>query len=170
VIVVLSAIGWIMLVAGGSEADALDQIGSSGSSVGAFLQPAGGTTLPRIRYERAGESITITNGGSVALSNDLELAVTVSPYPPTTFDLDVDLRLVDATGAPVDDASIHADWDMAVMFHGPFFTAFDARGDGRYTAHFDVFMYGPWELITHVSSPSHRTPDELPISIYVWPE
>jgi len=167
-IIVVSLIGFAVLATDGSESAAAP--GIEGSSLSAFLQPAEGGRTLRIKYEQNDEIESIRNGGVVPLSDELLLYVSVSPYPPTSFDATVDLHLTTVDGADVDDATVTASWDMAIMYHGPFSTDFVHTGDGHYAAHFDFFMYGPWEITTHITSPTHQTPADLPISIYVWPE
>jgi len=110
------------------------------------------------------------NGASIALADDLQVAVTVTPFPPTTFDATVDLLLTTADGTPIVDAEVITVWDMAVMWHGPFETRFANLGDGHYLARFDFFMFGPWQLETQVRVPRHAPVDDISISIYTWPE
>lgn len=124
----------------------------------------------RLKYEGPHGTETLSNGGSIVLADDLILQVVVSPYPPSTFDVDVELRLTDAGGRPIDDATVTADWDMVFMWHGPFPARFDHIGDGRYVASLDLFMFGPWEVVTTVAAPGHEPFDNVSLSIYVWPE
>ncbi len=164
-IIALSAIGFMTL---GRNDDAP---ASQSSSVGDFLNPAGGSDgIVRIRYETPDGTTALANGGMIPIGDDLQLQVSISPFPPTDFDVDVEFRLTTSTGGPIDDASVRAEWDMPFMFHGPFETAFEPSGDGRYTAPFDFFMFGPWELMTFVSAPGHPPSEPLALSIYVWPE
>ncbi|MEE8330329.1 MAG: hypothetical protein V3R84_01000 [Acidimicrobiia bacterium] len=166
IVVVLSAIGFFML-GGDSEPQAVEL-----STVGDFLQPGASATagLDRLRYEGPNGTTSLANGGVVALTDDLNMQVSLSPYPPTTFDIDIDLFLTNAAGQPIVDASISADWDMILMWHGPFETDFQSLGDGHYAASFDLFMVGPWEVATQVTSPVLDQPVALPLTIYVWPE
>jgi len=171
VIVLVSAVGFLTLLL-------TDDLAASGSSLsdlsssGAFLEPdaEAGTELglDRLTYLADGESVVIPNGGVVPLG-DLELEVVISPYPPTNFDLTVDLAPRTVQGEALSDAKITADWDMTVMQHGPFETAFDNRGDGTFTAFFDLFMVGPWLLDLSVEAPG-VPPSEVSLIIYVWPE
>ena len=170
VILVLSAVGFLMLASQAPAGFAEESEEDSLSSLGEFLQPALTTETARIRYEVGDLVEFLPNGGVVPLSDDLRLEVAISPYPPTKFDIAVDLRLTTAAGVAVGDAAIAGTWDMPVMPHGPFTTDFVNAGDGHYVASFDFFMFGPWEIVTDISSPSHETPTDLPISIYVWPE
>lgn len=166
-IVLLSGTGFAMLVV----AEQPEDLGRS--SIGDYLTQgeAGANEAPsRIKYLTPDREISIDNGGTVALSDDLNLTVTVSPYPPTTFNIDVDLLVTDASGAPVEGATVTSEWDMVFMWHGPFDTEFQAVGDGRYTAPFHFFMVGPWELVTQVTAPGYQNPDPLSLFIYIWPE
>jgi hypothetical protein len=170
-IVAASTTGILMLMA--SSTPAIDQAASASlSSSGDFLQPGAATQAGpvRIKYEGPDGIESVANGGLVPLGNDLQLGVSVSPYPPTSFDLDVDLYLTTTEGEPVIDAEVIAVWDMIVMYHGPFETRFTNLGNGHYAAPFEFFMFGPWELATHVTSPSHGSPETIALSIYVWPE
>ena len=171
-IVLVSTVGFLMLLltedlaASGSS---LDDLSSSGD----FLErdpTADAYDFERLTYELDEVQIEIPNHGLVPLADDLVLEVGVSPYPPTTFDLDVELILRTAAGEPVTDAAISTVWDMSIMYHGPFNTEFTSSGDGRYTAFFDLFMVGPWELDLTISVPRAGNPQQVTIRVYVWPE
>ncbi len=159
---------WLM-----SAAESAAMTPNSGSSVAGFLtqDPKVSALGPiRLKYQGADGPISLANNGTVALADDLQLSVSITPYPPTTFDADVDLHLTDGLGAPIDGAMMRVHWDMAVMSHGPFDTTFSPTGDGHYTAPFHFFMFGPWMLDVSVSAPGHEQPKNLTLSIYVWPE
>jgi len=144
------------------EGDAAD-----GPTSADLLRP-GGAATGRMRYQSATAEANLANGGIISLPGGMELAVTVSPFPPTEFTTDVELRLTDAAGSPVTNAVITTEWDM-VMVHGPFFTAFEHVGDGLYRApSFDFFMFGPWQIDAAIVTPQ----DEVAVSlaIFVWPE
>ena len=170
-IVALSTVGAIGLLAtpsGLGQSDASDPSAAAG-----FLTPAEGAALTggaRLHYEAGERLVNLANGGVVPLSDDLALTVTVSPYPPTDFDVSVDLLVTTLDGQPVTDADISSVWDMTVMHHGPFETVFRPIGDGHYAASFDFFMFGPWKLTTRVVAPSRGTDDLVILSIYNWPE
>ena len=172
VIAVLSATGFLLLAftedlaASGSS---LDDLSSSGD----FLErdpTAEKYDFERLTYELDEVQIEMPNHGLVPLADDLALEVAVSPYPPTTFDLDVELILRTAAGEPVTDAFISTVWDMSIMYHGPFHTDFVPGGDGSYTAFFDLFMVGPWELDLTIAVPGAGNPQQVTIRVYVWPE
>jgi hypothetical protein len=171
-IVLLSATGFLLLAftedlaASGSSLDDL-------SSSGAFLErdpTVDAYDFERLTYELDEEQIEIPNHGLVPLGDDLVLEVAVGPYPPTTFDLDVELILRTAAGEPITDAVISTVWDMSIMYHGPFNTDFTSLGDGRYAAFFDLFMVGPWELNLTILVPEQGNPQQVTIRVYVWPE
>ena len=172
VIVALSAVGFLLLLFTEDVAASGSSLGDLSSS-GEFLerdaaaQPRG---LDRLTYQIGDERVVIPNHGIVPLSDDLILAVSVSPYPPTSFDLDVEVVLATAEGEPIADANITAIWDMTIMHHGPFEAEFTNSGDGRYAAFFDLFMVGPWGLDLDVSVPGYQNPDQVSVIIYVWPE
>jgi len=172
VIVLVSTAGFLMLLLA-------EDLAASGSSLsdlstsGDFLQPGSDGTaelgLDRLTFQSGGESRVIPNHGVVSLG-DVQLEVAVSPYPPTSFDLDVELVATSTAGEAVTDADIVAIWDMTVMHHGPFETHFTNIGDGRYTAFFDLFMVGPWELELSVAAPGVQPAEDVSLIIYVWPE
>lgn len=166
-VVLVSLGGFWMMSAAELEAATVE----SGSSIESFLTQGASASGPiRIKYQGPNGSVSLSNHDEVRLSDDLSVTVAITPYPPTTFDADVDLLLTDASGAPIDGASIIVDWDMAVMGHGPFNTTFESVGNGHYTAPFHFFMFGPWLLETAVSIPGQQQPSNITLSIYVWPE
>jgi hypothetical protein len=163
--VAFSGTGLLLLQTGsGSETTAA---GISSSSD--FLQAASPTGIPRIRIWQDGDPLSIQNGDSIAVGDDLVLAVTVNPYPPTQFDIEVDFALSTPDGTPIADADLTVVWDMLIMGHGPFQTEFENVGDGHYRAGLDLFMFGPWDLALEIS-PTFDVPDDLSVSLYVWPE
>jgi hypothetical protein len=166
-ILAMSGAGFALLVVAEQPVDA------GRSSIGDYLiqDAAVAKAEPsRIKYLTPDREVPINNGGTVALSEELNLTVSVRPYPPTTFNIDVDLLLTDASGAPVDGATVTSEWDMVFMWHGPFDAEFQPLGDGRYTAAFHFFMVGPWKLVTRVTAPGYQEPDPLSLFIYIWPE
>ncbi len=167
----LSSTGFVMLSAAEAPNAAAD-FDLFDSSSSDFLQPAAGSEEgpDRIKYLSDDGPRSLANGGVVPLGANLQMGVTVSPYPPNTFDIDLDLYLTTTDGEPVIDADIVAVWDMTVMWHGPFDTPFTSRGDGHYVAPFHFFMFGPWQLVTRISVPDHDLIDDLAIDIYTWPE
>lgn len=167
----LSSTGFVMLFAAETP-DAAVGLEAFDSVSSDFLQPAAGTdqTPGRIKYLSQDGPMSLANGGVVPLAADLQVAVTVSPYPPTSFDLDLDLYLTTTEGEPVLDADIASVWDMTVMWHGPFDTPFTNLGDGHYVAPFHFFMFGPWQMVNRIAVPGHDPIDDLAISIYTWPE
>jgi hypothetical protein len=166
-IVVLSSTGFALL----TVAEQPERAGRSSIDDYLIQDAAVAKAEPsRIKYLTPDREVPINNGGTVALSEELNLTVSVRPYPPTTFNIDVDLLLTDASGAPVDGATVTSEWDMVFMWHGPFDAEFQPLGDGRYTAAFHFFMVGPWKLVTRVTAPGYQEPDPLSLFIYIWPE
>jgi len=170
-VVLLSATGFLLLSSAQDPAagSSLDDLSSSGAFLvrDAAAQPLG---LDRLTYQFGDERVVIPNHGIIPLSDDLALEVSVSPYPPTSFDLDVEFVLTTVQGEPIADATITAIWDMTIMHHGPFEAQFTSSGDGRYAAFFDLFMVGPWGLDLNMSVPGYQNPDQVSVIIYVWPE
>jgi len=170
-VVAISAVG---LVIGLAEESSLASRGPVADSTSVnFLQPGGGGGVQgaaRLHYEAGGESVAIANGGQVPLGQDFQVAVTTNPYPPASFDIEVDLYVTTLDGTPVVDAEVVSVWDMVVMWHGPFETRYTNLGNGHYLASFDMFMFGPWELVTYFSVPSQSESIPITLSIYTWPE
>lgn len=168
-IVALSVTGFFFMAA--AETSALEAGSDFTSSDFLTRAPSTNTDGPaRLRFVGPEGVEVLQNGETIAVGEDLFVTVSVSPYPPSDFNVDVDLHLTDATGTPVTDASVTSDWDMIFMFHGPFSSSFAHVGAGHYTASFDLFMFGPWEFVTDVNTPAHEEPETLTLSIYVWPE
>lgn len=132
------------------------------------LSASGGPA--RLRYEGPGGTESLANGGSLRLGDDVFLSVFLTPYPPSTFDVDVEFRLADAEGRPIDDAVVTVNWDMIFMWHGPFAARVDHIDDGRYIAPLDLFMFGPWEVVATIAAPGHEPLGDVSLTIYVWPE
>lgn len=171
-IVFVSTIGFLMLLL-------TEDLAASGSSLsdlsssGDFLERDAAAELrglDRLTYQIGDERVVIPNHGTIPLSDELVLGVEVSPYPPTSFDLDVQFSLATVEGEPITDAEITTIWDMTVMHHGPFETQFSNAGGGRYAAFFDLFMVGPWGLDLHVAAPTYHESENVSLIIYVWPE
>lgn len=112
-------------------------------------------------------SLRVENGGSVSLAGGYSIRVTVDPYPPSTFKLNIQLEVL-KDGEPVPDATIDTVWDMTVMPHGPFETRFDPAGNGVYSSSFDFFMFGPWFVDASMAAPG-LDPTAFRLQIYVWP-
>jgi hypothetical protein len=164
-VLILSISGIGMLLLAGQSTDTDVEI----SSVDDFLRAAEATGTPRIRVYAGDTSVSLLNGDVVAISDEVRLGVTLDPYPPSQFDVDVDLHLTTTDGLPIEDASVEVVWDMMIMGHGPFTTAFEYAGDGHYRAPLHLFMFGPWELEPQIDS-AFELPDDLSISLYLWPE
>ena len=134
------------------------------------LTPRGGevTDMPRLTFvsEDTGR-MRVDNGGTVSLADGYELTVTLDPFPPEDFDVDVGLQL-SRDGEPVTDTTIDTVWDMTIMAHGPFESRLDAGPDGTYSASYYFFMFGPWYVDTTVTPPG-SDPFEFRLIVYVWP-
>lgn len=161
----VSASGFLLLLATEAPATASDSPSID------FLQPGqdqgdGG----RLKLATANGTRSIPNGTVLSLDGDLQMTLTVSPFPPTSFDVNVDMYLTDGSGSPVTNAEINVVWDMIVMWHGPFETGFVNQQNGHYTGSFDMFMFGPWEFVTNVSVPGQTQLEPTTFSIYLWPE
>jgi hypothetical protein len=125
-------------------------------------------SIPRLTFvsDDTG-SIRVENGGTVRLAGGYEVAVTIAPFPPASFDIDVMLEL-SRDGVPITDATVDTIWDMTLMTHGPFDTRLDSPTAGAYGTSFDFFMFGPWYVDTTVTQPG-ADPIDFRLSIYVWP-
>lgn len=120
---------------------------------------------------QAGEPIPIDNGGQVDLSEELNLKITVDPYPPQGLSAHavVDLLLTRSDGQPVSDARIEVRYDMFSMVHGPFEPQVIARQDGHYLFPLEMIMQGAWELNVAVRTPGGAAPHELTIAVILTP-
>ncbi len=124
--------------------------------------------LPRLRYiTPATGEVRLDNGDAIPLGDDVFLTIEMTPFPPTAFDVEVELSLT-RNGEPITDAAIDTMWDMIVMGHGPFETQIPHISNGTYSTSYDFFMFGPWQLDTELQIPG-ADPIEFAISIYVWP-
>lgn len=124
--------------------------------------------IPRLRYTTpATGEVRLNSGDVIPLGNDVVLTIEMTPFPPTTFDIELDLSL-SQNGVPITDAVIDTQWDMIVMGHGPFETRIPHVTDGLYSTSYDFFMFGPWQLDTEIQI-SGADPLEFAISVYVWP-
>lgn len=171
-IVLVSTVGFLMLLLAEDLAASGSSLGDLSSS-GDFLERDAAAELrglDRLTYRIGDETVVIPNNGTIPLSDELLLLVEVSPYPPTSFDLDVRFFLVTVEGEPIADAQITTTWDMTVMHHGPFETQFTNTGGGNYAAFFDLFMVGPWGLDVAITVPTYDDIDSVSLIIYVWPE
>ena len=95
----------------------------------------------------ASEAVTIHAG-------DLTLAATLDPDPPRQ-DGAVHLTITDASGAPVDGATVAIDYDMPAMGSmGEMRGALKVvpEGGGRYRGEFSLPMGGTWTLVTTVTA------------------
>ncbi len=169
VVLSISSTGFIMLTAAETPAR-IDDAGSE-SSISSFLQPAAGQGggQVRIRYDTGSGPVSIQNHAVIPLADGLRAEIALDPYPPNTFDVSVDLFLTTADGEPVTESEVNVTWDMAVMWHGPFETRLNENRDGHYSATFDMFMFGPWQLDARLVIPGHD-PQPLSLLIYVWPQ
>ncbi len=124
---------------------------------------------PRILILRNGEQIGIGNGESVRLTDDLQVAVSIDPYPPGTLSATLDLYLTTANGKPVTDAAINLQYDMFMMEHGASQAAVDNIGDGHYVVPVQFSMFGSWMLEITVSVAGQDDLLSMPIVVNVWP-
>lgn len=171
-IVFVSTIGFLMLLLTEDLAASGSSLGDLSSS-GDFLERDAAAELrglDRLIYQIGDERVVIPNHGTIPLGDELLLEVEVSPYPPTSFDLDVRFFFSTVDGEPITDAEIGTIWDMTLMYHGPFETQFTNAGGGHYAAFFDLFMVGPWGLELDIAVPTYHDIKSVSLIIYVWPE
>lgn len=170
-IVLVSAAGFLMLFLAEDLAASGSSLADLSSSGDYLLREEGlsRVELDRLRYRVDDEPITIPNHGVVQLGDGHQLQVSVSPYPPTSLDLDVDLLLTTLSGEPVAGAAVAAVWDMTIMAHGPFHTDFGEVESGHYAAPFDLFMVGPWQLDLAIQIPGSVPDESITLYVYVWP-
>ncbi|PJF41569.1 MAG: hypothetical protein CUN54_00775 [Phototrophicales bacterium] len=123
----------------------------------------------RIEIMKDGVSVPVNNGEAVPLGDDLQIEVFVSPYPPNSFNADVDFYLTTTDGEPVTDATFDLEYDMLYMFHGAAEAPFNNLGNGHYLTSLYFLMYGSWTLDTVIEVPNHDDRLTLPMVLYVWP-
>lgn len=113
----------------------------------------------------------IENGERVELSEELNLQITVDPYPPRGLSAHavVDLHLTRSDGQAVDNAEIDVVYDMFSMVHGPFDPPIIERTDGHYLFPLEMIMYGAWELNTAIRAPGQPAVHELTIAVILTP-
>ena len=114
-------------------------------------------------------NIPIENGDSHQLSNELEVQITVDPYPPIGLSahLVLDLYLTNRFGTPIKDADISLRYDMFDMTHGPFEPLMINRGNGHYLASLDLIMFGAWGIETSIRTSIQSEPFQLKNAIIV---
>lgn len=154
----------------GSPAESTAEIEPTGTPASSQTRIA--TPLPSQLYViLADEPVPVENGEQVELSEDLDLQITVDPYPPHGLSAHavVDLHLTRPGGRPVDNAQIEVRYDMFTMVHGPFEPQIIARDDGHYLFSLEMIMYGAWELNTAIRVPNDPTTHQLTIAVILTP-
>lgn len=91
----------------------------------------------------------------VATLDDGAIARLTTEAPLTTGSHLLALDIVDPFGRPVRDATIAADFDMALMCMANDTMAMSPTGSGTYGLQFDFPMAGPWKLTTQIDRPGH---------------
>lgn len=131
-----------------------------------FLHPAGEQRIGAwIGYVEGDQVVRIGNGGSVPLG-DLDIGFHVSPFPPTAFDVAVELDVTGPGGEPAD-VNIEAWYDMVFMTHGQPIAEVEPLGGGKYRMPLNLFMFGPWVVKATITGEGITT--DVPLIIYVWP-
>jgi hypothetical protein len=131
-----------------------------------FLSPVSERRVEAwIGYVDGDTVVRIRNGGTVPFGS-MELQFYVNPFPPTRFDVEVELAVVDSDGNPAD-VQMEAWYDMVFMTHGQPIAEVQPVGVGRFSRPLDLFMFGPWVLKTTIRSSTGE--GDLPLIIYVWP-
>ena len=103
-----------------------------------------------------GKSMSEAAGAETSLKvGPYSVAASLDPDPPGARDQVLVLKLRDATGKPVDDATVAVDFDMPAMgamaeMKGN--SRVEHPGDGEYRAHFDLPMEATWTLKANISS------------------
>ncbi|MGH7297213.1 MAG: efflux RND transporter periplasmic adaptor subunit, partial [Polyangiaceae bacterium] len=116
-----------------------------------------------------GKSTGGREGAAVtAHAGPFTLSAALDPDPPATSGDALVLRVTDAAGNPVDDASVEVIWDMPAMgamaeMKGSAKVSHEAGG--RCRAEFDVPMGGSWTLMTTISSPAGRAKQDFTMTV-----
>jgi hypothetical protein len=131
-----------------------------------FLSPVSERRVEAwIGYVDGDQVVRIGNGGTIPFG-DLEIQFQVSPFPPTQFDVNVELVFT-RRGEPAE-VQLEAWYDMIFMTHGQPIATVEPLGGGRYRMPLDLFMFGPWVVKASVA-PDDATTEFPPLVIYVWP-
>jgi hypothetical protein len=102
--------------------------------------PAGGPALFTVQND---ELVPFKNGATLRVG-DLDVAVSVSPYPPPrTANIDFGLS---RDGRPIEDANVTLSYDMRTMEHGPFTLLAIPSGPGHYVVPVTFEMDGEFYL------------------------
>jgi hypothetical protein len=136
------------------------------STEDALTRGSSDSGLPRLTFITEDDSFAIDSGDTVSLGDGYSVRVSLDPFPPAQFDVAVEFAIT-RDGSPVTDATIDTVWDMTFMRHGPFDTRLAPADGGAYTADYEFFMFGPWQLDTVLTTPDAR--HEFAVSVYVWP-
>jgi hypothetical protein len=114
-------------------AGGLVAVNSSGTPMPAPASPAASGKLP--------ENAAIQESGGRLVS------LVLNPYPPTMAETsDFEVRLTEANGQPIPDATIRLDLTMPGMYMPPNKLELEPSGQGRYLATGRFTMRGPWRL------------------------
>ena len=86
-------------------------------------------------------------GPAVESASNVEVALTLEPSPPVVGDAEVDLKLMDASGAPLKGAKVRVEGNMNHAGMKPSFADLEEVEPGRYTGTLDFTMGGDWFLL-----------------------
>src|SRR6185312_14277776 len=95
---------------------------------------------------------------AVARAGDLTVSLATDPDPPRTGDNQLSVTLREASGKPVDGASLGFVWDMPAMGAMPEMKGAGttkAAGGGRYVVTYPLAMGGDWYLTLAIDAPGH---------------
>ena len=86
-------------------------------------------------------------GPAVESASDVEVELTLQPSPPVVGDAELDLKLTDASGAPLEGATVRVEGNMNHAGMKPSFADLEEGEPGRYTGTLDFTMGGDWFLL-----------------------
>jgi len=93
--------------------------------------------------------------GATAGSETISLSTDPYPLRPGRATFVIEVR--DASGEPVDNATVSYDLNMTTMNMGTQQGSATSQGKGRYKATGNLSMRGPWRVRTKVIMPDERT-------------
>ena len=86
-------------------------------------------------------------GPAVEPASDVQVELTLEPSPPVVGDAELDLKLTDAAGAPLEGATVRVEGNMNHAGMKPSFADLEEVEPGQYTGTLDFTMGGDWFLL-----------------------
>ena len=110
-----------------------------------------------------GNSATATPAATS--SQPVNIKVETNPNPPVMGDLEVILNVTDATGKPIEGATVDVSADHIDMTGMDMSGAATEQGDGKYAINANFSMSGNWRLKVYVRKEGLDYSEEIDLSI-----